>query len=127
MYQLRRNRRLRTTESIRSLVRETIISPSDFLVPLFIVEGKGIKEEIESMPNYYRFSLDLIQKEVKDLWAMGLKSVLLFVKVPEALKDNAGTESKWSYAASNQNGERCSTRNGRNDRCSLRPLFKFWT
>ena len=93
MYQLRRNRRLRTTESIRSLVRETIISPSDFLVPLFIVEGKGIKEEIESMPNYYRFSLDLIQKEVKDLWAMGLKSVLLFVKVPEALKDNAGTEA----------------------------------
>lgn len=93
MYQLRRNRRLRTSESIRSLVRETIISPSDFLVPLFIVEGKGIKEEIESMPNYYRFSLDLIQKEVKDLWAMGLKSVLLFVKVPNALKDNAGTEA----------------------------------
>lgn len=93
MYQLRRNRRLRTSESIRSLVRETIISPSDFLVPLFIVEGKGIKEEIESMPDYYRFSLDLIQKEVKDLWAMGLKSVLLFVKVPDALKDNAGTEA----------------------------------
>jgi porphobilinogen synthase len=93
MYQLRRNRRLRTSESIRSLVRETIISPSDFLVPLFIVEGKGIKEEIDSMPNYYRFSLDLIQKEVKDLWAMGLKSVLLFVKVPDALKDNAGTEA----------------------------------
>ena len=93
MYQLRRNRRLRTSESIRSLVRETIISPSDFLVPLFVVEGKGIKEEIDSMPNYYRFSLDLIQKEVKDLWAMGLKSVLLFVKVPDALKDNAGTEA----------------------------------
>lgn len=93
MYQLRRNRRLRTSESIRSLVRETIISPSDFLVPLFIVEGKGIKEEIDSMPNYYRFSLDLIQKEVKELWAMGLKSVLLFVKVPDALKDNAGTEA----------------------------------
>jgi porphobilinogen synthase len=93
MYQLRRNRRLRTSESIRSLVRETIISPSDFLVPLFIVEGKGIKDEIESMPNYYRFSLDMIQKEVKDLWAMGLKSVLLFVKVPDALKDNAGTEA----------------------------------
>ncbi|MFT5751081.1 MAG: porphobilinogen synthase [Flavobacteriales bacterium] len=93
MYPLRRNRRLRTSEAIRSLVRETIISPSDFLVPLFIVEGKGIKEEIESMPNYYRYSLDLIQKEVKDLWAMGLKSVLLFVKVPEALKDNSGTEA----------------------------------
>lgn len=45
MFPLRRNRRLRTNESIRSLVRETIITPNDFLVPLFIVEGKGIKEE----------------------------------------------------------------------------------
>ncbi len=81
MYPLRRNRRLRATESIRSLVRETIISPNDFLVPLFVVEGKGIKEEIASMPNYYRMSLDEITKEVKELWNMGLKSVLLFVKV----------------------------------------------
>lgn len=93
MYPLRRNRRLRTSESIRSLVRETIISPNDFVVPLFIVEGKGVKQEIESMPNYYRYSLDLIRKEVKELWAMGLKSVLLFVKVPDGLKDNAGTEA----------------------------------
>lgn len=93
MYPLRRNRRLRTSESIRSLVRETIISPNDFVVPLFIVEGKGVKEEIESMPNYYRYSLDLIGKEVKELWVMGLKSVLLFVKVPDGLKDNAGTEA----------------------------------
>lgn len=93
MYPLRRNRRLRTNESIRSLVRETIISPSDFLVPLFVVEGHGIKEEIASMANYYRYSLDLLEKEVKDLWAMGLKSVLLFVKVPDHLKDNKGKEA----------------------------------
>jgi porphobilinogen synthase len=93
MYPLRRNRRLRTNESIRALVRETIISPNDFLVPLFVVEGKGVKEEIASMPNYYRFSLDLLEKEVKDLWAMGLKSVLLFVKVPDHLKDNKGKEA----------------------------------
>lgn len=98
MYPLRRNRRLRTNEAIRSLVRETIISPNDFLVPLFVVEGTGIKEEIASMPNYYRFSLDLLEKEVKELWNMGLKSVLLFVKVPDNLKDNKGTE------ALNQNG-----------------------
>jgi len=90
---LRRNRRLRTNASIRSLVRETIISPNDFLVPLFIVEGKGIKQEIPSMPNYYRFSLDLLEKEVKELWGLGLKSVLLFVKVPDHLKDNKGTEA----------------------------------
>lgn len=93
MYPLRRNRRLRSNEAIRSLVRETIISPNDFLVPLFVVEGKGVKEEIASMPNYYRYSLDLLEKEVKELSAMGLKSVLLFVKVPDHLKDNKGKEA----------------------------------
>lgn len=93
MYPLRRNRRLRTSEAVRSLVRETTISPNDFLVPLFVVEGKGIKDEIASMPNYYRYSLDLLEREVKTLWEMGLKSVLLFVKVPENLKDNKGTEA----------------------------------
>ncbi|NKI26752.1 porphobilinogen synthase [Arenibacter sp. 6A1] len=93
MYPLKRNRRLRTNEAIRSLVRETIISPNDFLVPLFVVEGKGVKEEIASMPNYFRYSLDLLEKEVKELWSLGLKSVLLFVKVPDNLKDNKGTEA----------------------------------
>jgi porphobilinogen synthase len=93
MFPLRRNRRLRTSPTVRSLVRETIISPSDFIVPLFIVEGKNIKEEIASMPNYYRYSLDLLTTEVKELWSMGLKSVLLFVKVEDHLKDNKGTEA----------------------------------
>ena len=93
MFPLRRNRRLRTNESIRSLVRETVLTPNDFLVPLFVVEGKGVKEEIPSMPNYFRYSLDLLEKEVKELWTMGLKSVLVFVKVPDNLKDNKGTEA----------------------------------
>ncbi|GAK98724.1 porphobilinogen synthase [Nonlabens ulvanivorans] len=75
------------------MVQETIISPNDFIVPLFIVEGTGIKEEIASMPDYYRYSLDLLKEEVKTLWSMGLKSVLLFVKVPDNLKDNKGTEA----------------------------------
>ena len=65
MYPLRRNRRLRANASIRSLVRENSITPNDFLVPLFVVEGKGIKDEIPSMPNYFRFSLDTLQAEVK--------------------------------------------------------------
>ena len=98
MYPLIRNRRLRSSEAIRHLVRETIITPSDFLVPLFVVEGKGVKEEISSMPNYYRLSLDNLEKEVKELWNMGLCAVLLFVKVPSNLKDNKGTE------AINENG-----------------------
>jgi len=93
MYPLRRNRRLRTNETIRSLVRETIITPNDFLVPLFVVEGKGVKEEIASMPNYFRYSLDLLAQEVKELWSLDLKSVLLFVKVPDNLKDNKGVEA----------------------------------
>jgi porphobilinogen synthase len=93
MFPLRRNRRLRTNESIRSLVRETILSPNDFIVPLFVVEGKGIKEEIPSMPNYFRLSLDLLEKEVKELAKLNLKSVLVFVKVPDSLKDNKGTEA----------------------------------
>lgn len=93
MYPLRRNRRLRTNASMRALVRETILHPDDFLVPLFVVEGKGVKEEIASMPNYFRYSLDLLEKEVKELWALGLKSVLLFVKVSDDLKDNKGTEA----------------------------------
>lgn len=93
MYPLRRNRRLRANEAIRSLVRETTISPNDFLVPLFVIEGENLKEEIASMPNYYRYSLDLLEKEVKELWNMGLKSVLLFVKVSDFLKDNIGSEA----------------------------------
>ena len=93
MYPTKRNRRLRSNESIRSLVRETIITPNDFLVPLFVVEGKGVKDEIPSMPNYFRFSLDTLEAEVKLLWSLGLKSVLVFVKVADALKDNKGTEA----------------------------------
>ncbi|MEZ4794646.1 MAG: porphobilinogen synthase [Flavobacteriaceae bacterium] len=93
MYPLRRNRRLRKNDAIRSLVRETTITPNDFLVPLFVVEGKGVKSEIASMPNYHRLSLDLLAHEVKELWTMGLKSVLLFAKVPDSLKDNKGKEA----------------------------------
>jgi porphobilinogen synthase len=93
MYPLRRNRRLRTTPALRALVREISITPDDFIVPIFVVEGKGKKEEINSMPGYYRYSLDTLKTEVKSLWDLGLKSVLLFVKVSEKLKDNGGTEA----------------------------------
>ena len=90
---LRRNRRLRVNDTIRALVRETTVTPNDFIVPLFVVEGKGVKGEIPSMPDYYRYSLDILAKEVKELWSLGIKSVLLFVKVPDNLKDNQGTEA----------------------------------
>lgn len=93
MYPLNRNRRLRSTSSIRSLMKEYHLSPNDFIVPLFIVEGKGVKDPIPSMPGYFRLSLDLIEKKVASMWAKGLKAVLLFVKVEETLKDNKGTEA----------------------------------
>ncbi|MDA9359274.1 porphobilinogen synthase [Flavobacteriaceae bacterium] len=93
MYPLKRNRRLRSSEAIRSMVREQQLAPSDFIVPLFVVEGSDIKEEIASMPDYYRMSLEHLKKEVQELWSMGLQTVLLFVKVPDTLKDNKGKEA----------------------------------
>lgn len=93
MFPLHRNRRLRNNESIRSLVRETILHPDDFIVPLFVVEGSNVKEEIPSMPNYFRLSLDNLEKEIRELQKLNLKSVLLFVKVPDHLKDNEGKEA----------------------------------
>ncbi|GGE22616.1 porphobilinogen synthase [Psychroflexus salis] len=93
MYPNQRFRRLRTNQAIRDLVSETSISPNDFIVPLFVVEGENIKEEIPSMPDYYRMSLDILSKEIKLIWNMGLKSVLVFVKVEEKYKDNKGIEA----------------------------------
>lgn len=93
MYPLRRNRRLRTNDAIRAMVRETSLRPEHLMAPLFIVEGTQVKEEIASMPGYYRYSLDLLEAEVRNLYSLGIRSVLLFVKVPDALKDNKGTEA----------------------------------
>jgi len=93
MHLQRRNRILRQSQSVRSLVAETQLTPHDFIVPLFIDEGENVQTEIASMPNYHRRSLDLTVKEVKELWGMGLKSVLLFIKCKDELKDNKGTEA----------------------------------
>ena len=93
MYPLNRNRRLRTKESLRNLIRETSLHPHDFIAPLFVVEGSNVKQEITSMPNYYRLSLDNILMEVKELSSLGIQAVLLFAKIPENLKDNYGTEA----------------------------------
>lgn len=93
MYPSQRHRRLRNTETIRGLVRESNLSSKDFLVPLFVVEGRSVKDPIPSMPGYFRLSPDELEKEVRSLWDMGLTSVLLFVKVPENLKDNRGKEA----------------------------------
>ena len=93
MYLQRRNRIIRKNASIRSLVAETVLQPADFIAPLFIDEGKNIAFEIPSMPGYYRRSIDGTLKEVKELWSMGIKAVLLFVKAADDTKDNTGKES----------------------------------
>ena len=89
---------MRATPAIRNLVAETVLTPNDFIIPIFIDEGENIKHEIPSMPDYYRRSLDLTIKEVKELWSLGIKSVLLFIKCKDEWKDNTGKEA-W-----NENG-----------------------
>jgi porphobilinogen synthase len=93
MYLQRRNRILRANPAIRSLVAETILTPNDFIVPLFIDESENVETEIASMPNYFRRSIDLTVKEVKELYTLGIKSVLLFIKCKDELKDNTGKEA----------------------------------
>jgi porphobilinogen synthase len=93
MYLQRRNRILRVNSAIRSLVAETVLTPNDFIAPLFIDEGENVKTEIASMPNYYRMSIDNTIKEVKELYSLGIKSVLLFVKAKDETKDNTGKEA----------------------------------
>lgn len=86
-----RARRLRKNESVRSLVRETTLSVDDLIYPLFIVEGKNIKEEIKSMPGIFRYSLDRVLDEVRASLDLGLKAFLLF-GIP-AKKDEAGSSA----------------------------------
>jgi porphobilinogen synthase len=88
-----RPRRLRTGENIRRMVAEHHLSPSDFIVPLFVMEGKNAKEEIPSMPGYNRFTIDLLLKEAEEIQGLGIPSLLLFAKVPDEKKDNKGTEA----------------------------------
>ena len=87
-----RPRRLRSSQSIRDLVRETNLSAADFVKPLFVVNGENIREEIPSMPDNYHLSLDQLENEVKRLVNLGIRAVLLF-GLPE-YKDAEGS-SAW--------------------------------
>ena len=88
-----RNRRLRTNDSIRSLVRETNLSTNDLVLPMFVTEGDNKKEAISSMPGVFRQSLDLTVKTVKENYDLGIKAINLYMKVSENLKDNTGKEA----------------------------------
>ena len=93
MYPNNRNRRLRQSPAIRALVSENHLTVNDLMFPLFVTEGKQVKEPITAMPGCYRLSLDLLKEELKVISDLGIKSVLLFVKVDDALKDNEGIEA----------------------------------
>ena len=86
-----RNRRLRKTSALRSLVRETVLSANDFIYPIFVTYGQNIKDEIPSMPGVYHFSMDRLEEEIRDVVAAGIQSVLLF-GIPEH-KDAIGTSA----------------------------------
>jgi porphobilinogen synthase len=87
----KRFRRLRINPAIREMVRETSVSASDFIYPIFIVEGKGIKKEISSMPGVFQMSLDEILKECEIVRNLGIKAVILF-GIP-SLKDSVGSDA----------------------------------
>lgn len=88
-----RNRRLRTNDSIRSLVRETSLTTNDLVLPMFVMEGDNKKEAISSMPGVFRQSLDLTVQTVKENYDLGIKAVNLYMKVSDNLKDNTGKEA----------------------------------
>lgn len=80
--EIRRTRRLRRSEAIRSLVRETSLAASDFVQPLFIIHGSGVRHEIGSMPGQFQISVDELPRELDSLAELGIKAVLLF-GIPE--------------------------------------------
>jgi porphobilinogen synthase len=77
-FPVRRPRRLRRSEPIRDLVRETELDPRDFVYPLFVCGGSGVKREIGSMPGQFHFSVDRLVDEVGEARAEGVRAVLLF-------------------------------------------------
>ena len=88
-----RPRRNRQTASIRSMVRENRLHPSDFILPLFVVDGQEKQIPIESMPDCFRLSPDLVIKECQKAYQLGIPAVALFPSLPDSLKDKAASES----------------------------------
>ncbi len=87
-----RPRRLRRTEALRQMVQETHLRVQDLIYPLFVMEGENRRQEVESMPGCYRYTLDLLLKEVEEAANLGIPAVALFPVVPEEKKDPTGRE-----------------------------------
>lgn len=105
---MKRFRRLRASENLRSMVRETIISKSDLIYPMFVVEGENIKNPVESMPNVYQYSLDRMDEILNEVEKSGISGILIF-GVPkhkdeyatEAYNDNGITQQAIRYIKKN--------------------------
>ncbi|MBL9206632.1 MAG: porphobilinogen synthase [Opitutaceae bacterium] len=90
---IHRPRRLRRTAAIRAMTEETILSPSDFIAPLFVVEGDDAPEPISSMPGVFRLGIKDLVEECRSLFALGVPAVALFPKLADGLKDDRGTRA----------------------------------
>jgi porphobilinogen synthase len=86
-----RPRRLRRTPSLRRLVRETTLAPDNFIFPLFVCPGKGVRTEISSLPGQFHFSVDVLAREAEEIAKLGIPAVILF-GLPEK-KDEVGSEA----------------------------------
>lgn len=93
MFPLQRDRRLRKNQSIRSIVQETHLNPADFMLPVFICEGKKQRTPIPSLPGIFRMSVDELRKEAREAYRLGICAINIYVKVKDSLKDNVGTEA----------------------------------
>ncbi|MGQ9732695.1 MAG: porphobilinogen synthase, partial [Candidatus Zipacnadales bacterium] len=91
MFPETRGRRLRRTENLRRLVRETRLAPDDFIYPLFVMAGRNVRREIPSMPGNFQLSVDKLGPEVEQIVELGIPAVILF-GLPER-KDPLGSES----------------------------------
>lgn len=91
-----RNRRLRGTAALRNLVRETQLTVHDFIYPLFVTEGTGVREQIGSMPGVYHLSMDQLEAEIREVQALGIQAILLF-GVPDH-KDDLGSEAYGNHS-----------------------------
>ncbi len=87
----KRHRRLRSSATMRAMVKETYLHKEDFIYPIFVIDGENIKNPVNSMPGVYQFSIDRLSEEMDEVVALGIPSVILF-GIP-AEKDEVGTQA----------------------------------
>ena len=92
-FPLTRLRRNRNSEAMRDLLAQTALCPSNLILPIFVIEGKNIKEKINNLPDVFRLSIDLVVEFSKEAWSLGIKAIMLFPVIEQKLKTVNGDES----------------------------------